>query len=300
MTSKHGSPTDKKSGPKSGAGGSSGKGAAHDTHHARKRRVRRDAAKAARGDSEPADAQNRLFIYGQHAVRHALENPQRIKHVLHATPNALARLTEKAGPPAGLRVEEATPRVLAVMTGPDAVHQGLVLETEPLAAKRLDELPEANLLLALDQVTDPHNVGAILRSAVAFGAGAVVTTARHSPSETGVLAKAASGALDMIDMLAARNLAAALDEIAAAGFTVIGLDSAGEKHLEEAAGVAARQSGKIALVLGAEGKGLRAKTRDHCTALARLDMPGRIASLNVSNAAALSLYVASRALEPAG
>lgn len=277
-----------------------GKSSAHDSHHARKRRARRDASRAARGENSRSDeADGRLLLYGLHAVRHALENPRRAKHVLHATPNALARLTEKSALPAGLRVEEATPRVLAVMAGPDAVHQGLVLETESLPPKRLGDLPEAALLLVLDQITDPHNVGAILRSAVAFDAGAVVTTARHSPGETGVLAKAASGALDMIDILAVRNLAEALDEIAEAGFAVIGLDSAGDGKLENAVADAAAQTGRIALVLGAEGKGLRAKTRDHCSAVARLDMPGAIASLNVSNAAALSLYVARRALEEA-
>jgi len=146
-------------------------------------------------------------------------------------------------------------------------------------------------VLVLDQVTDPHNVGAILRSAVAFGAGALITTTRHSPQESGVLAKAASGALEHIDHIEVRNLAQALDELHEAGFQTIGLDSDGPLVLEETFA-----GGKIALVLGAEGKGLRQKTRETVTALARLDMPGAIRSLNVSNAAAVSLYAARRYL----
>ena len=146
-------------------------------------------------------------------------------------------------------------------------------------------------MLILDQVTDPHNVGAIMRSAVAFNAGALITTARHSPQESGVLAKAASGALELIPLVEVRNLSDALSEVAALGFHTIGLDSEGGAELEQSF-----SAKKVALVLGAEGKGLRQKTRETVDTLARLDMPGVIKSLNVSNAAALSLYAARKHL----
>ena len=165
------------------------------------------------------------------------------------------------------------------------------IEAEPLKPKRLDALGDARLVLVLDQVTDPHNVGAIMRSAVAFGAGALITTSRHSAHESGVLAKSASGALEHIDLIEVRNLADALAELHDAGFHTVGLDSDGPAELEESF-----QGEKIALVLGAEGKGLRQRTRETVTALARLDMPGAIRSLNVSNAAAIALYAAKRFL----
>jgi 23S rRNA (guanosine2251-2'-O)-methyltransferase len=156
----------------------------------------------------------------------------------------------------------------------------------------IEAVSEARLVLVLDQVTDPHNVGAILRSAVAFAADAVVTTGRHSPAESGVLAKAASGALDVVKLVEVQNLARALEEMKRLGFTRIGLDSEASAPLETA------MSGeRIAIVLGAEGKGLRRLTRDTCDSLARLSIPGAIASLNVSNAAVLALYLARRHLE---
>jgi 23S rRNA (guanosine2251-2'-O)-methyltransferase len=172
------------------------------------------------------------------------------------------------------------------------VHQGALIEAEPLKAKALGALVDTQLVLVLDQVTDPHNVGAIIRSAVAFGAGALITTERHSPHESGVLAKSASGALEHIDLIEVKNLAAALGELHEAGFQSIGLDSDGPAELEHSF------AGKrIALVLGAEGKGLRQKSRETVTTLARLDMPGRIRSLNVSNAAAVALYAAGKYIE---
>ena len=166
-----------------------------------------------------------------------------------------------------------------------------MLETEPLTPRRLEELSHASLVLVLDQVTDPHNVGAIMRSAVAMGAGALITTSRHSPVETGVLAKSASGALDLIDHLEVRNLAEAIEELNRQGFQTIGLDSEGEGQLEETA-----RPGRIALVLGSEGRGLRQKTRETVDRLVRLDMPGAIKSLNVSNATAIALYAARQYL----
>ena len=228
-----------------------------------------------------------MFLYGLHTVRHALANPARKKVHLHVTANARERLELPADAFSDIEVTEALPRELDKLVGSDAVHQGVVLEAEALRQRSLKDLSQSPLLLVLDQVTDPHNVGAILRSAVAFGAGALITTARHSPVETGVLAKSASGALDMIDHVTVRNLAAAIEELAALGYQTVGLDSEGPDILENSL-----TGGKVALVLGAEGKGLRQKTRETCTALARIDMPGEIKSLNVSNAAILALYIA--------
>jgi 23S rRNA (guanosine2251-2'-O)-methyltransferase len=174
----------------------------------------------------------------------------------------------------------------------DAPHQGVVIEVEPLEEVWLDEVvqgaPERAVLLVLDQVTDPHNVGAILRSAAAFGAAGIVTQDRHSPPESGVVAKAASGALERVAWARVVNLARALEEIGEAGFWRIGLAGDAEMDLREALG-----SPRVALVLGAEGTGLRHNTREHCDALARLPISDAIESLNVSNAAAVALYAAS-------
>jgi len=229
-----------------------------------------------------------LWIYGIHAVAAALANPRRDIRRIVATKNALARLAA-AGATLALTPEEATPAKLDQILGGDAVHQGIALEAAPLPPATLDSLAGASLIVVLDQVTDPHNVGAVFRSAAAFGADALVTTARHAPTETGVLAKAASGALDTIPWLAVPNLARAMDEIGNMGFTRVGLDSAAERPIEEA--ITGR---RIALVLGAEDKGLRRLTREKCDVVARLSVPGAIASLNVSNAAVLALYLARR------
>ena len=207
------------------------------------------------------------------------------------TRNALERLGIADIAALPFKAELVEPREIDKVTGSDAVHQGVLIEAEPLKPKRLDALGDTRLVLVLDQVTDPHNVGAILRSAVAFGAGALITTARHSPQESGVLAKSASGALEHIDHIEVKNLADAIGELHAAGFQTIGLDSDGAAELEKTF-----SGEKIALVLGAEGKGLRQKTRETVTALARLDMPGVIRSLNVSNAAAVALYAVRRFL----
>lgn len=293
--------TDRSSGKKSGAGKH---GEAHDHHHAQKRRQRREDTLAKRGADNSSGSKHHktrtrsrqsdgpLLIYGIHTVRHALENTARKKTVLFATRNAMTRLELEDLELGSLRIEETDPRSLDRMVGPDAVHQGAVLEVEPLAPRKLGELGEADLVLVLDQVTDPHNVGAVLRSAIAFDAATVITTARHSPSETGVLAKAASGALDMIDIIQVRNLGDCLTELKEHGFQVIGLDSEGSADFDTS-----DKRNKIALVLGSEGKGMRQKTRELCDALMRLEMPGRIKSLNVSNAAALSLYIARKHLD---
>jgi 23S rRNA (guanosine2251-2'-O)-methyltransferase len=231
-----------------------------------------------------------LWIYGIHPVLAALANPRRKVLRLLATPNALARLNESGASPS-VPPEETTPKLLDRLLGGEAVHQGAAIEVAPLPPIGLDELTQARLVVVLDQITDPHNVGAILRSSVAFAADAVVTTGRHSAAETGVLAKAASGALDAIPLIEVQNLARALEELGRIGFTRIGLDSEAESPIEEA-----MAGGRIALVLGAEGRGLRRLTRDTCDRLARLTVPGAIASLNVSNAAVLALYLARRAL----
>ncbi len=236
---------------------------------------------------------DRLWIYGVHAVAAALGNPRRRVLRLVATRNALARLAEQGAPVPGA-VEDAEPRELDRLVGADAVHQGVAAEVEPLPPLDLADLGDARLLVVLDQVTDPHNVGAILRSAAAIGADAVVTTGRHAPHEGGVLAKAASGALDLVPLVEVANLARALGQLGTLGFTRVGLDSDGTLPIEEALA-----SDRIALVLGAEGKGLRRLTRDTCDVVARLVMGGPLRSLNVSNAAVLALYLARRSLDAA-
>src|SRR5581483_1862689 len=183
--------------------------------------------------------------------------------------------------------EIVRPDAIAARLPADAVHQGLYLETDPLASPTIEELSADGIVLVLDQITDPHNVGAIFRSAAAFAATAIVTTARHSPEATGVLAKAASGALEYVPLITVQNLARALAELKERGFLLVGLDSDGDVDL-----AGAPLQAPLALVLGAEGKGLRQLTRTTCDHVARLDLPGAIKSLNVSNAAALALYVA--------
>lgn len=228
----------------------------------------------------------RTVIYGWHSALAALRNPQRRIHRILVTANALRRLSE-IGVPALPGPVDA--REIDRLAGPGAVHQGIAVLCDPLPEPDLDALEPARLVLVLDQVTDPHNVGAILRSAAAFGAEALVLTERHGPAETGVLAKAASGGLEHVALVRVKNLARALDELGAMGFFRYGLDS---EHAEPlGTGVA---DGKTAVVLGAEGKGLRRLTREKCDRLVRLDLPGPIKSLNVSNAATLALYALSR------
>lgn len=255
-----------------------------DSHYARLRREHRDRQQ---NESPSPAADEPLRLYGLHTVRAALDNPARRKLRLLASRNALQRLELAETAELGFPLELVEPRVIDKLVGADAVHQGALLEVEPLRTKPLNALGDANLVLVLDQVTDPHNVGAILRSAVAFGAAALITTGRHSPQESGVLAKAASGALEHIDHIEVRNLSEALKTLSDSGFQTIGLDSQGPAELEQTF-----TAGRVALVLGAEGKGLRQKTRDTVDALARLDLPGAIRSLNVSNAAAIALYAA--------
>jgi 23S rRNA (guanosine2251-2'-O)-methyltransferase len=228
-----------------------------------------------------------VILYGWHTVTAALQNPARRISRLYATENAARRLRAEAVDLA-LEPELVRPDAIAARLGPDAVHQGLLAEANPLPSPGLEALAPDGLVLVLDQITDPHNVGAILRSAAAFAVRALVTTARHSPEATGVLAKAASGAIEHVPIVTIQNLARALQALKERGFLVVGLDSEGTEDLS-----AVPLRLPLAIVLGAEGKGLRQLTRTTCETVARLDLPGAIKSLNVSNAAALALYIAT-------
>ena len=227
-------------------------------------------------------------LWGKHAVAAALDNPDR--KILKAwTTREAAGFMQF---PKDVAVTLADVADLGRLVPSDAPHQGVVIEVEALDDIWLDgilaDAPEHAVLLVLDQVTDPHNVGAILRSAAAFGAIGIVTQDRHSPPESGVIAKAASGALERVPWARVVNLARALEEIGDAGFWRIGLAGDADTDLREALGPQ-----RVALVLGAEGAGLRHNTREHCDALARLPITTTVESLNVSNAAAVALYAAS-------
>ena len=239
-------------------------------------------------DAERDDGPLRLF--GLHSVEAALKNPQRLVKRLVLTENAERRLVEAMGklPHA---VEFASPRDLDNILGPDAVHQGAMLETEPLPEPDFNELIVASggrPLIVLDQVTDPHNVGAILRSAAVFGAAGLVMTRRHSPPLNGVLAKSASGALEMVPVALVGNLSHALRELKDVGFRLVGLDGDAEGTIEDM-----DWSRPTALVMGSEGKGLRHLTAETCDQLVRISTDGQIGSLNVSNAAAIALHTAA-------
>ncbi len=232
----------------------------------------------------PAGPDSVSVLYGWHPVVQALGNAGRRLHRLLATENAAARLAAELGPlriTAGTRAAPRHQRAARARRGAP----GLYLEAEPLPAPGLDELPDDALLLALDQITDPHNVGAIVRTAAAFGVTGIVTTARHAPGATGVLAKSASGGLEHVPFVTVRNLAEALIELGERGFTRIGLDSEAAVDLDTVT-----PSRPAVIVLGAEGRGLRERTRTCCDVLARIPFTGEIRSLNVSNAAAITLY----------
>jgi 23S rRNA (guanosine2251-2'-O)-methyltransferase len=231
-----------------------------------------------------------VILYGWHTVVAALANPQRNIRKLWLSENAARRLADE-NIDTRISPEIVRPALIDQRLGPDAVHQGLLAEADPLPSPDIDTLALEGIVLVLDQITDPHNVGAIMRSAAAFAVKAIVTTARHSPEATGVLAKSASGALELVPLVIVQNLARALTELNERGFMTVGLDSQGSENLGEAA-----LRPPLALVLGAEGKGLRQLTRETCSVVARLDMPGEIKSLNVSNAAVLALYIGASRL----
>jgi 23S rRNA (guanosine2251-2'-O)-methyltransferase len=232
-------------------------------------------------------AENRPKFWGRHAVAAALDNPERKIVRIWATREA----AELMNIPADIPVIYADVADLGRHVPKDAPHQGLVAEVERLEdillGELLDQAEDGRPLIVLDQVTDPHNVGAILRSAAAFDALGIVTQDRHAPPETGALAKAASGALETVPWVRVVNLARALDEISEAGFWRVGLTGEADMTLHEALGPK-----RVALVLGAEGEGMRQNTEAHCDALAKLPISERIESLNVSNAAAIALYAA--------
>jgi len=257
----------------------------------REHRERRERFERARQESlRPAD-NDTVVLYGWHTVTAALQNPARKIHKFLATDNAARRLSEDGVRPA------VAPQIVRAgdidaRLQPDAVHQGLYLEADALPSPPIEELAAAGIVLVLDQITDPHNVGAIFRSASAFAVSAIVTTHRHSPDAHGALAKAASGALEHVPLVTVQNLARGLAELKERGLLLVGLDSAGESDL-----ATAPLRKPVALVLGAEGKGLRKLTRETCDVVARLDLLGAIKSLNVSNAAALALYIVSGRLK---
>lgn len=241
-----------------------------------------------------------VWLFGLHAVRDALENPARVRRRLVVTRNAADRLAE-AIRASGLAPEIADPRRFDVPLDPQSVHQGAALEVEPLDWGSVSEVcaprGAAPLVLLLDRVTDPHNVGAILRSAEVFGARAVVAPRRHAAPETGALAKAASGALERQPYLRVPNLAAAMGSLREMGYALVGLDGAADAPL--AAAIAGFAGRPLALALGAEGPGLRELTARLCDRLARIPAAGGFGSLNVSNAAAVALYAARTAPPPA-
>ena len=231
-----------------------------------------------------------VILYGWHSVTMALQNPARRIRKLTLTENAARRLADE-NIETRVTPEIVRPQEIDRLLSPDAVHQGLLAEADALPSPDIETLEQEGMVLVLDQITDPHNVGAILRSAAAFGVAAIITTARHSPEATGVLAKSASGAVDIVPMVTVQNLARALAALKERGWLTVGLDSEGETDL-----AAAELREPLALVLGAEGRGLRQLTRETCDIRARLELPGALKSLNVSNAAAVALYAAAQRL----
>lgn len=238
------------------------------------------------------DASSTVWLFGLHAVRDALLNSNRVRHKLVLTKNAADKLQD-AIQQSGMSPEIVDPRKFKVPIDPQSVHQGAALEVSPLdwgsLSERCAPRGASPLVLLLDRVTDPHNVGAILRSAEVFGARAVIAPQRHSAPETGALAKTASGALERQPYLRVRNLATAMKTLQDMGYQIIGLDGTAEHNLDAVLSV-----GPTALVLGAEGPGLRQLTKETCDVIAKIQYASDFGSLNVSNAAAVALYAASQ------
>lgn len=250
----------------------------------------------AKEQAKRASAAETLWLFGLHAVRDALANPAREKLRLVVTRNALEKLADAVAE-AGIEPEISDPRKFAAPLDPQSVHQGAALEVKALDWGSLQDVAlgegaDPARIIMLDRVTDPHNVGAILRSAEVFGARAVVAVQRHSAPETGALAKTASGALERQPYLRLRNLADAMTQLQDMGYLVLGLDGEADQTVEQA--LEGKTDRPVALVLGAEGPGLREKTRETCDALVRIDAAGGFGSLNVSNAAAVALYASQR------
>ena len=250
------------------------------SHRGHADRAKRGADTRRRDDAEP-------LIFGVHAVEAALANPKRIIRNLYLTDNAERRLHDSLTA-RQIAHERVLPKDLDRRLGPDTVHQGALIEAAPLPEPTLAELAETAAgrpLIVLDQVTDPHNVGAILRSAAVFGAAGLVMTRRHSPPLDGALAKSASGALEIVPVALVQNLARAIADLKELDFAVMGLDGDATDRLEDTG-----WPQRVALVLGAEGKGLRQLTRESCDRVVRVATNGAFASLNVSNAAAVALH----------
>ncbi|MEL0072764.1 MAG: 23S rRNA (guanosine(2251)-2'-O)-methyltransferase RlmB [Rhodobiaceae bacterium] len=230
---------------------------------------------------------SQLYIYGSHAVRAAVDNPQRHIKNLYLTENAAHELAETLAK-RNIQAQISKPQKLASLLPPDAVHQGMVLETAPLPEPDLADLAASGkLLLLLDQVSDPRNVGAILRAAAVFGAGGIILPRRNSPPPSGALAKTASGALEVVPMVPVTNLARALETLHKAGYMSVGLDERGDTLIGNVP-----KDRPLAVVMGAEGPGLRRLTRETCDMLARLPVAddAGFATLNVATATAVTLY----------
>ena len=257
--------------------------AGKDTEPAPTRGEREHTRSSLRRPSYSRPESETVILYGTHAAAEALQNPARTVHAAYLSENMAVEFTPFCEA-RGLVPQVGPVKKIADHAPPGAVHQGVVLIAEPLPPVSLEDVDINGPFVILDRVTDPHNIGAIIRSAAAFNASALVTTKRFSPEATGVLAKAASGGLEHVPWARETNLSRAMDALKTRGVTLIGLDGAAEATLNEV-----DAEGPIGLVLGAEDKGLRRKTAEHCDFLARLALPGPIRSLNVSNAAAIAL-----------
>lgn len=237
------------------------------------------------------------WLYGRHSCKAALGNPRRKIIKIMATRNAADKMRDELDELVEI-VEIVDDRKISLKLSPDSVHQGIAMLVEPLNDGNVDYAALAantNLVVLLDEITDPHNIGAILRSASAFGAGAVLTTFRNSPPEGGVLAKSASGAVEWVRYLRIRNLVKAIEELKLEGFRVVGLAGDGDTKID-AAFSGKNKTDKIAIVMGAEGKGIRQVTADACDVIANIPMDSRQESLNVSNATAIALWEAAKSM----
>jgi len=226
------------------------------------------------------------IIWGIHAVAAAIENPKRHIKELFLTDNAANRIKEITGKSLP-DFEPSSPKDITKKVGTEPVHQGALLITNELPTKSIQDLPPQECIVVLDQVTDPHNVGAILRSAAAFGISCLIMTQRNSPPLSGTLAKTASGGLEHVDVILVGNLAQALDKLGNLGFERIGFDGEGDTQMST---LSKRAHQGIALILGAEEKGIRRLTKEHCDHICSIHASGAFASLNVSNAAAIAFH----------
>ena len=257
------------------------------TKHNPRNRSNSSGFKAAKREQNRGPDGGPVWLWGQHAVAAALANPKRQKQRLVATRNAAQRLGELAN-----GAEDFSPKDLDRLLPPGAVHQGIAGLFEPLSAVTIEDVTEAGIarVVILDQIQDPHNLGAIFRSAAAFGFGALVLQTRHSPPVTGIVAKSAAGAIETVLECRVVNIARALDALSDAGYHSVGLAGSGRATIEQAV----RGAAKVAVVMGAEGPGLRPGVAKACAELAHIPIQADMESLNVSNAAAIAFYEAAR------